>query len=70
MIEKLIYSQLYQLPETLKLEVLHYIQFLNKEKSVQHEKVAPKERVFGSAKGKYQLADDFDAPLEDFKDYM
>jgi hypothetical protein len=29
-----------------------------------------KERVFGSAKGKYQLADDFDVPLGDFKDYM
>ena len=70
MIEKLIYSQLYQLPEALKLEVLHYIQFLNKEKSTQHEKAISKERVFGSAKGKYQLADDFDAPLEDFKDYM
>ncbi len=27
-------------------------------------------RTFGSAKGKYQLANDFDAPLEDFNDYM
>ena len=30
----------------------------------------PQERVFGCSKGKYQMADDFDAPLEDFKDYM
>ena len=29
-----------------------------------------KERVFGCAKGKIWMADDFDAPLEDFKDYM
>ena len=29
-----------------------------------------KERVFGCSKGKYRMADDFDAPLEDFKDYM
>ena len=29
-----------------------------------------KERVFGCAKGKYRMAEDFDAPLEDFKDYM
>jgi len=29
-----------------------------------------KERVFGCAKGKYRMADDFDAPLDDFKDYM
>ena len=26
--------------------------------------------VFGCAKGKYHMAEDFDAPLEDFKDYM
>jgi len=26
--------------------------------------------VFGCAKGQFQIADDFDAPLEDFKDYM
>ena len=25
---------------------------------------------FGSARGKVLMADDFDAPLEDFKDYM
>ena len=29
-----------------------------------------KEREFGCVKGKYWMADDFDAPLEDFKDYM
>ena len=29
-----------------------------------------KEREFGCSKGKYRMADDFDAPLEDFKDYM
>ena len=26
--------------------------------------------VFGCSKGKYRMADDFDEPLEDFKDYM
>ncbi|OAV66028.1 hypothetical protein Barb6_02696 [Bacteroidales bacterium Barb6] len=26
--------------------------------------------VFGCAKGQFQMADDFDAPLEDFKEYM
>ena len=30
----------------------------------------PQERVFGCSKGKYRMADDFDAPLDDFKDYM
>ncbi|HEU0015761.1 MAG TPA: type II toxin-antitoxin system prevent-host-death family antitoxin, partial [Longimicrobium sp.] len=27
-------------------------------------------REFGSAKGLIHMADDFDAPLEDFRDYM
>jgi hypothetical protein len=27
-------------------------------------------RVFGCAKGQFWMADDFDAPLEEFKDYM
>ena len=29
-----------------------------------------KERGFGCLKGQIWMADDFDAPLEDFKDYM
>jgi hypothetical protein len=29
-----------------------------------------KEREFGCAKGQFWMADDFDEPLEDFKDYM
>ena len=29
-----------------------------------------KQRKFGSAKGMIQIADDFDAPLEDFSEYM
>jgi len=68
MTEKLILSQLYQLPEHLKKEVLHYIAFLTKEYVNQTQK--PKKRTFGSAKGKYQLTPDFDAPLDDFKEYM
>lgn len=28
------------------------------------------ERVPGSAKGRFTVPDDFDAPLEDFRDYM
>lgn len=35
------------------------------------EKPKKKERKFGSMKGLViSIADDFDAPLEDFKDYM
>jgi PHD/YefM family antitoxin component YafN of YafNO toxin-antitoxin module len=31
---------------------------------------AAKGRVFGSARGMIRIADDFDAPLDDFRDYM
>jgi len=34
------------------------------------EKEQKKVPVFGCSKGKYRMAEDFDAPLEDFKDYM
>jgi hypothetical protein len=30
----------------------------------------PRQAQFGSAKGSIVMADDFDAPLEDFEDYM
>jgi prevent-host-death family protein len=31
---------------------------------------APADRVPGSAKGLFAVPDDFDAPIEDFRDYM
>lgn len=31
---------------------------------------APSDRVPGSAKGLFTVPDDFDAPLEDFREYM
>jgi hypothetical protein len=66
--EKIILSQIQQLPEQLKQEVLHYIEFLQTKYKEQNRK--PKNRKAGSAKGKYKLSADFDAPLEDFKEYM
>lgn len=66
--EKVILAQIQQLPEQLKQEVLHYIEFLQKKYALQNQK--NKNRKAGSAKGKYKLAPDFDAPLEDFKEYM
>ncbi|MCP5496923.1 MAG: DUF2281 domain-containing protein [Leptospiraceae bacterium] len=62
--------ELYQLPETLKLEVFHYIMFLKKEYRNQEKLVVKKKRKAGSAKGKYVIKSDFDAPIDDFKDYM
>ena len=69
MTEKLIISQLNQLPENLKVDVLHYIEFLKAQYSGKYKKKIHKRR-FGSAAGKYVLAPDFNAPLEDFKDNL
>lgn len=66
--EKLILSQIQQLPEQLRQEVLHYAQFLHSKSLEQNPK--PKNRKAGSAKGKFILTPDFDQPLEDFKEYM
>jgi hypothetical protein len=66
--EKAILAQIQQLPEQLKQEVLHYVEFLQTKYAAKNQK--NKKRKAGSAKGKYKLAPDFDAPLEDFKEYM
>ena len=70
MTDKLILSEIYQLPETLKLEVLHFTQFLKKEYEQKVVSKSNSERVFGRSKGRYKLSADFDAPMEDFKEYM
>lgn len=64
--EKEILKQLEKLPAEMRLEVLHYVEFLQ----TKLEKQLRKPRRAGSAEGKYTLAPDFDAPLEDFKEYM
>ena len=68
MTEQQIINQLNLMPESLKKEVLDFIGYLlNKYSSGKAEKKIPQ---FGSAKGKYSLSNDFDAPLDDFKEYM
>lgn len=69
MTEQQILRELHNLPESFKVEVLHFVQFLKK-KTANGEKSPRKRRKAGSAEGKYVLAPDFDAPLEDFKEYM
>ncbi len=65
--DKQIYAQLYQLSEHSQAEVLHYIQFLVSQQTHHLSRASPKpkKRKFGSVPGKYQLATDFDAPLEE-----
>jgi hypothetical protein len=64
-----IYTKLESLPPQLKKEAISFIDSLLKKSN---KKDANKKRVpvFGYAKGKIHLSDDFDEPLEEFKDYI
>lgn len=62
-----LYSKISYLPADLKKEVNNYIDFLVKKSQKEAKKKIPK---FGSAKGQIIISEDFDEPLEDFKDYM
>ncbi len=67
--EQIIFRQIQLLPPALQKEVLDFIGYL----LVKHnseQKPTQKRPKFGSAKGRYQMAPDFDAPLEIFNDYM
>jgi len=72
MIQPVILEKLEELPESFQTEVLHYIEFLIEkyaQKSTQ-EKPTKKRRVAGTMQGMIIMADDFDEPLEDLKEYM
>ncbi len=72
MIQPEILDKLEQLPESLQTEVVHYIEFLLEKhvKTSSQQKTPKKKRQAGLLKGKIWMSDDFDAPLEEFKDYM
>ncbi len=68
--DDILLKQFAMLPETLKKEVIDFVGFLlSKYQQKPLEKIKKKPK-FGSAKGKYTVAKDFDAPLDDLKDYM
>ncbi|MCL6261537.1 DUF2281 domain-containing protein [Aquiflexum sp. TKW24L] len=63
-----IYIKLAALPEEMKIEVDNFVDYL-KSKSV--AKGNPeKHRKAGLAKGLIKMKEDFEEPLDDFKEYM
>ena len=62
-----LYIKLNTIPEKVRVEVIDFIEFLLSKNKKDLKKNAPK---FGSAKGKFKMSPDFDAPLDDFKEYM
>jgi hypothetical protein len=68
---ELLLKEIDGLPSYYIGEILDFVGYL-KHKDSLAEKNKPARRGFGCAKGEgdYWMADDFDAPLDDFKDYM
>ncbi len=79
MTEQVFLTQFNNLPEGIKQEILSFAEYLvlkyeaktTTQVSVEKkQKPVPKPLKAGFLKGTFILADDFDAPLEDFKAYM
>ena len=62
-----LYTKISVLPDSLKTELLDYLEFLMTKHQVKKTKKHPKA---GCMKGTFKMSDDFNEPLEDFKDYM
>lgn len=62
-----LYKKIDSLPDNLKEEANNYIDFLLSRKP-SLKKIKP--RKAGFLKGQFEIRDDFDEPLDDFKAYM
>lgn len=68
MSETVLLEKIRQLPNTYKEDLFSYLEELEqKANKTKSERKLPK---FGSLKGMFKMANDFDEPLEDFKEYM
>lgn len=64
-----LYTKISTLPDSLKSEVVDFIDFIStKRRKIPKKK--KKGRTFGYAKNSIVLQPKFDEPLEDFKEYM
>ncbi len=64
-----LFLKINSLPEDVRKQVLELIDRLMKDRTPKQERQLPK-RKLGLLKGKIKISDDFDAPLDDMKDYM
>ncbi len=64
------YIQLSSLPEDVRQQVLDFIEFLMRRRENGEPQPKRKTPVPGLAKGMVTVPPDFDAPLDDFKEYM
>ncbi len=64
-----LYTKLSGLPLNLQFEVSEFIDFL-KFKSKNQDTKKSKKRIAGKAKGLIEMKDNFDDPIEGFKEYI
>ncbi len=64
-----LFLKISSIPEDVRKQVLELIDRLMKDRSPKPKPPLPK-RKLGLLKGKIKISDDFDAPLDDMKDYM
>ncbi len=67
--DTVILNKIAMLPESMKGELDKILDSLL-EKTKEKKEVTKKPRKAGFLKGMFTMSDDFDAPLEDFKEYM
>ena len=60
-------SKIEEIPEDKIQEVSDFIDFIIQKSIAKKEKPKP---IFGSGKGMFIIPDDFNAPLDDLKEYM
>jgi len=72
-----LFREIDRIPQKYFSEVISFLGYLQhkaqQEQHAQNNNAVEKpqgRRGFGIAKGQFRIADDFDAPLDDFKDYM
>jgi hypothetical protein len=69
--EQIILSKIYMLSsDSLRSELIDYLDFLLTKQFSEKQPNKKRKPKFGCAKGKFIISDDFDAPLDEFKEYM
>jgi hypothetical protein len=66
-----LHAKINLLPQERLAELSTFVDFLLSRERLTQQTAEPRRKpVFGSAKGTFKMAADFDAPLDDFSDYM
>lgn len=69
MTDQAILKKIQALPLGVKVQIIDFIEFLTHKYQLGQQGKKPT-LEYGSLKGTFELADDFDEPSKDFKEYM